>query len=61
METISLERVMEAIRADDDVGFCIACGAKVYGIEPDARKYSCEECGKPQVYGAQELLFRLAA
>lgn len=23
--------------------------------EPDARKYVCESCGKPKVYGAAEL------
>ena len=42
----------------DDVGYCIACGFERYGTEPDARKYPCEneDCGKNQVYGAQELL-----
>lgn len=57
---VSLDRVMEAIEADDNIGFCLACGTEAYGVEPDARGYSCEECGKPQVFGAEELLFRLA-
>lgn len=36
-------------------GFCLACGNEVYGVEPDARKYTCEVCGEPKVYGAAEL------
>lgn len=40
----------------DSLGFCLACGAEVYGVEPDARKYECEVCGSPKVYGIPELL-----
>jgi hypothetical protein len=36
-------------------GFCLACGAEVYGVEPDARRYVCECCGAAKVYGASEL------
>jgi hypothetical protein len=39
----------------DDPGFCIACGCEAGGVEPDARKYVCESCGEPCVYGAEEL------
>lgn len=39
----------------DDPGFCLACGLEHNGIEPDARKYKCEECGERRVYGAEEL------
>ena len=39
----------------DQAGFCVACGAYHEGIEPDARKYECEECGKHTVYGAGEI------
>ena len=53
---ISLEQVMAAIEADDCLGFCLSCGAEAYNVEPDARKYVCESCGKKQVYGAEELL-----
>ena len=53
---LSLDRIMEACEADDCLGFCINCGAEAYGVEPDARKYECEECGLHQVYGAEELL-----
>ena len=58
---VLLDRVMEAVQADDNLGFCVACGAEAYGVEPDARGYKCEACGKPKVYGAQELLFMLAS
>lgn len=37
------------------LGFCLACGADAYGVEPDARKYTCESCGAPKVYGLEEL------
>jgi hypothetical protein len=58
---VSLDQVMEAVEADDNIGFCLACGAEHYGVEPDACKYPCEECDAPKVYGAQELLFMMAA
>lgn len=37
-------------------GYCLACGAEAYGVEPDARRYRCEDCDAPKVYGASELL-----
>ncbi len=40
----------------DTTGFCVACGAEVLGVEPDARKYECEGCGEEAVYGLEELL-----
>ena len=49
----SLEQIESA--AEDQCGFCLACGAKKSGCEPDARKYECEECGKKLVYGAEEI------
>ena len=42
--------------ANDYEGRCTACGAEAYGVEPDARKYTCEECDEPRVYGLEELL-----
>lgn len=39
-------------------GFCLACGGFCDGVEPDARKYTCEGCGEPRVYGLEELLMR---
>lgn len=42
---------------DGTNGGCIGCGAIQYGgCEPDAREYECEECGKPKVYGLEELV-----
>jgi DNA-directed RNA polymerase subunit RPC12/RpoP len=40
----------------DMLGFCVDCGAEAYGVEPDARRYECEDCGARGVYGLAELL-----
>ena len=40
----------------DNLGFCIGCGAETEGVEPDARRYRCDDCGMPCVYGLEELL-----
>jgi predicted RNA-binding Zn-ribbon protein involved in translation (DUF1610 family) len=53
---LSIEQVMDAVESGEDMGFCLACGAEAYGVEPDARKYKCEDCGANKVYGAEELL-----
>jgi hypothetical protein len=53
---LDMDVVMAAAEEDDGTGFCIACGAEAYGVEPDARKYECDECGENKVYGAMELL-----
>jgi hypothetical protein len=53
---ISQDRILKACEADDYTGFCLACGNEQEGCEPDARGYTCESCGQPDVYGAQELL-----
>jgi len=63
-ESITAERVMEAVEDSHsslaNPGFCLACGADAEGVEPDARKYECECCGKRAVYGAEELLMMVA-
>lgn len=63
-ESITIDRIVEACerrhRSLDDPGFCLACGAEAHGVEPDARRYTCEACGEARVYGAEELLIRLA-
>ena len=51
---------MAAVERDDCTGFCIACGEEQSGCEPDARRVECESCGELKVYGAEELLFRIA-
>ena len=53
---ISQSRIMRAVESGDNLGFCKACGAEAYGVEPDARNYSCESCGQHEVYGAEEML-----
>ena len=37
-------------------GFCLNCGNQQDGCEPDARGYTCEECGERAVSGAEEIL-----
>jgi hypothetical protein len=54
-----LAAVEESTFGLSDVGFCLDCGAERYQTEPDARNYPCEECGKRNVYGAQEILLSL--
>jgi len=53
---IEMERIIEALGADDHIGFCTACGEEADGCEPDARQYECECCGARAVYGAEELM-----
>lgn len=51
-----LERVVRASMAGTEyAGFCIACGHKQHGVEPDAEAYRCESCGESKVYGAEDL------
>jgi predicted RNA-binding Zn-ribbon protein involved in translation (DUF1610 family) len=56
---VSIEQVMNAVESGEYMGFCVACGHEQYGVEPDARKYECEDCGERKVYGAEELLMAL--
>ena len=62
---ITLDQVMAACERtmfrDEMIGFCLACGEEVSNIEPDAQRVTCEVCGEPKVYGAEELLFRMVA
>ena len=39
----------------EDVGFCLACNEEATVYEPDACHYTCESCGKSQVFAAIEL------
>ena len=57
---VTLEQVVDAVERDDNLGFCLACGAEQGGCEPDARHYVCEGCGAHEVFGAEELLLRMA-
>jgi hypothetical protein len=62
--SITLVRVEEAVHRQmttlSNPGFCIDCGKEAEGCEPDARRLTCESCGEDKVYGAQEILFRMA-
>lgn len=62
--SITVDRLLDAAErretALDDPGFCLACGNEQGGCEPDARRYRCEACGEHEVWGAEELLLRIA-
>jgi len=36
-------------------GWCLNCGKRVTGVEPDAHEYTCPKCGQNEVYGAEEI------
>lgn len=63
-KSLTVERVMAAAESQmfglENPGFCIACGERREGCEPDAMQYPCEACGKNKVYGAAELLLMIA-
>lgn len=63
-KSVTVERVTDAVeqamRDCENPGFCLVCGADADGCEPDARGYVCEECGRPAVYGAEEVLLMIA-
>jgi hypothetical protein len=54
MITISMETYTDG--SENGMGICRACGNEAYGVEPDARDYTCEDCGENAVYGLEELL-----
>lgn len=62
--SLTVDRIFDAVKRQhtslDNPGFCIACGCENDGCEPDARGYECENCGARKVYGAEELLMRVA-
>lgn len=59
-KSVTIERVqalcMRQLHSLDDPGICIACGNEADGVEPDARNYTCEHCGQPYVFGAEQAL-----
>ena len=61
---LTLSKVLAAYKrslvTDEYPGFCLACGKKQLGVEPDARMYKCESCGAEKVYGAEELVMMYA-
>ena len=62
--SITTNRVIEAVKSEmfdglGNPGFCHNCGEDAEGCEPDARNYTCELCGKDQVFGAEETMLML--
>ena len=53
---VTFARLQDAIDSDEYTGFCIGCGAETNGVEPDAERYACDECGSNLVYGAEKLI-----
>ena len=43
-------------RSENNEGICLACLEEAYGVEPDARNYTCEACGWNEVFGLDELM-----
>ena len=60
MAKVTFEQVMNAVESGDYIGICIKCGYEQEGVEPDACKYECEDCGNRTVFGAEELLLSMA-
>lgn len=62
-KSVTLKRVVNAVKraqsSCENPGFCVSCGHKADGCEPDARGYECENCGKRSVYGVGELLMMI--
>lgn len=56
---LDLDKVIAACESGDNIGFCIACGAEVSGVEPDMCRGKCESCGEKKVFGAEELIIRM--
>jgi len=59
-KSITMKRLLAAVEASqtdlENPGFCIRCGYKQDGCEPDAEKYNCEDCGHDTVYGAEQIM-----
>jgi hypothetical protein len=60
MKRPTFGQLEEAMRSNESLGFCLACGEENDGVEPDARNYTCSACGERQVFGAEELMIKVA-
>jgi membrane protease subunit (stomatin/prohibitin family) len=64
LNNIDLDEFMAA--AEDSMfgmgnaGFCTECGMEADGVEPDAERYACDNCGKHAVYGVGTLAMYVA-
>lgn len=63
-ESITLKRALalavEAMRIEQALGLCIACGEEHVVGSIDARGYRCVACAAMSVYSAEDLVLRLA-
>ena len=55
-QDVLVEAIERANSSTDNPGFCLACGEKQDGCEPDAQRYECESCGEKKVCGAEQIL-----
>lgn len=51
-------KVSESDVEDGTLGICVGCGNIQDGCEPDAREYTCDDCGLDKVYGLEEALIQ---
>jgi predicted RNA-binding Zn-ribbon protein involved in translation (DUF1610 family) len=58
-EGLTEDMIIDAVSEDSNTGFCLACGAEDDGVEPDAERYECPECGAEMVFGAEQILLML--
>ncbi len=58
---LTIDDILEVVRADGLTGFCLACGADKDMVEPDAQNYPCDECKELQVFGAEFILIGIDA
>lgn len=50
-------RATEEMISQGNMGACLNCGEiQDGGVEPDAEKYTCDNCGEDKVYGLEQLL-----
>jgi len=55
MQNLTIEEIELAI--NQGLAWCVECEEFIDAcIEPDARGYTCPECGQPALYGAEEAL-----
>jgi hypothetical protein len=43
--------IFEKYLYEDNYGWCLACGELCEGVEPDATRYTCDNCDNKFVFG----------
>jgi predicted RNA-binding Zn-ribbon protein involved in translation (DUF1610 family) len=56
--TISEAEAADMMMGMGNPGVCLSCGMvdEYAGCEPDARNYTCPDCGEGQLFGLEEAL-----